>query len=183
MLHDHKRVLVLNADFMPHSVISWKRALILTMVEEVDSVEFYNDYVLDCKGRKHPVPAVVRLKNYVKKRSKSVPFSRKNVFIRDQMTCQYCGKQHRPSELTYDHVVPRSKWNPKNGTPTHWENIVTCCFSCNQKKNNKSLKECGMKLLREPKRPGYSNQVIGLSPWCVIPDEWMAYLPNHLGPK
>jgi 5-methylcytosine-specific restriction endonuclease McrA len=183
MAKHSNRALVLNADFMPHSIISWRRALILTIIEEVDAIEFYNDFILDCQSRKHPIPAVVRLKKYVRRKNKSLPFSRKNIFIRDQMTCQYCGNQYDPQNLTYDHIVPRSKWNSKNGTPTNWQNIVTCCFKCNQRKNNKSLKESNMRLLREPKVPGYTTQIIGLSPWGDIPMEWKTYIPNHLGPK
>lgn len=180
-----KRTLVLNADFMGMSVIDWRRAITLyhkhlnNPTIGVDVIEFYPDgAILDSKGRKHPIPSVVRSIEYIKPKKGGPAFSRKNIFIRDQLTCQYCGNQGRPDELTFDHVVPRCKWDmSKHGTPTRWENIVTCCAPCNTKKADKTLKEAKMKLLREPKRPSPNHFVLGLSPWSVIEEAWIPYLP------
>lgn len=181
----HSRVLVLNADYQPHGVISWKRAIVLNSLHEqeyqdgAELIKFYaNDFIVDSKGRQHPIPAVVRLTTYIKRAKNAVPFSRKNVFLRDKLTCQYCGKQFPPEELTYDHVIPRAQWdNDKNGTPTHWENIVTCCGRCNKTKRNRTPKQAQMKLLREPMRPNGNMVIHGLTPWSKIPIEWIEYLP------
>lgn len=167
------------------SVIDWRRAVVQSIIHEQQSdegleiIDFYkDDYILDSRGRKHPIPAVARSIKYIKRRKNSVPFSRKNVFIRDKLICQFCGNRFNPQELTYDHVVPRVKWNPKHGTPTNWENIVTACRKCNTKKGGRTPNEAGMKLLRLPYKPDSHSFVVGLSPWSNIPTEWIPYLPD-----
>lgn len=186
MARDHKRALMLNADYTPIATIDWRRAVALAAINEKDPakgaqvIDFYlDDFILDSRGHKHPVPAVIRSAEYIKPKKRTVPFSRKNVFIRDQLTCQYCYHQFQPTELTYDHVVPRAQWdNIKNGTPTHWENIVTCCKSCNGKKADKTPKQAGMNLKRQPIKPGSHGYIYGLSPWSLMPEQWIAYLPR-----
>lgn len=182
----HTRTLVLNSDYLPISLISWKRAIILSMMnqdnpsEGVEVIDFYkNDFIEMTQGRKYPIPAVVRLANYVRQKKRKLPFSRKNVFVRDQMTCQYCGfSDGTIKHLTYDHVVPRSVWKKKNhqGTPTSWNNIVTCCISCNRKKADLTPEQAGMKLKKVPTEPNPHQFILGLSPWSSIPEEWEPYL-------
>ena len=75
-------------------------------------------------------------------------FSRTNIYRRDRQICQFCGKKFPTEELSLDHIVPKSK-----GGQMTWTNIVLACTSCNGKKDNKSLKECGMKLIRKPFEP------------------------------
>lgn len=183
MRQEHQRVLVLNADFMPLGTIGWRRAMALSFVhgddptQGVEVIDFYkNDSILAANGKKFPIPAVVRTPVFVRQKNKSVPFSRKNLFIRDMMTCQYCGETFAASKLTFDHVIPRAKWDKRNGTPTHWENIVTCCIPCNRKKADHLVHEVGMKLLRIPKKPNSYQFILGISPWSYIPEEWKVYL-------
>ena len=73
---------------------------------------------------------------------------RAKIFERDNYTCQYCGKHLEKDELTLDHVFPKSRMGPDI-----WENLVTCCKECNQKKANRTPKEAHMKLLKRPVRP------------------------------
>ena len=80
--------------------------------------------------------------------TKELPFSRTNIFKRDKYTCQYCGKHLEKDELTIDHVFPKSRMGPDI-----WENLVTCCKECNQKKANRTPKEAHMKLIKRPVRP------------------------------
>lgn len=181
----HRRVLMLNADYTPIGTIDWRRAVVLADLNRQDYragaqvIDFYkDDFILDSKGRRHPIPAVIRNVAYIKQRKKTVPFSRKNIFIRDQLTCQYCAKQYSPDELTYDHVIPRAQWDRKNGTPTHWENIVTCCRTCNSKKADKTPKQAKMHLIKQPIKPSSHGYVFGLSPWSKMPEEWIVYLPR-----
>lgn len=178
------RTLVLNADFRPLGVISWKRAMILAFIHEqtptkgAQVVDYYpNDYVVT-QYQKFPVPSIIRSVEHVKQKKNSVPFSRKNVFIRDKMTCQYCGKTLPVDQLEYDHVIPRAKWDKKWGTPTTWTNIVTACTKCNRLKADRTPKEAKMKLLREPKVPSIHQYVLGLSPWHKVPEQWLVYLPQ-----
>jgi 5-methylcytosine-specific restriction endonuclease McrA len=79
------------------------------------------------------------------------PFTRRNLFLRDDFTCQYCGRHCASDHLSIDHVLPRSR-----GGATNWENCVLACVSCNARKADRTLKEAGLHLLRAPVRPRWS---------------------------
>ena len=96
------------------------------------------------------IPEVILLTDYDKMPRHQVQFSRRMIHKRDNQTCQYCGIQPGSENLTIDHIVPRSQ----NGLST-WTNTVSCCVSCNQKKNNLTLAQAHMKLLRQPKKPEF----------------------------
>lgn len=97
------------------------------------------------------VPEVIVLVDYNKIPRRRVPFSRRNLHRRDGNSCQYCGHSVRASDMTVDHVVPRSQ-----GGQNSWENCVIACRRCNSAKGNKRLKESGLFLQREPVRPEWS---------------------------
>lgn len=180
------RVLVLNADYQPISAISWQRAMVLVYQhaenpnEGAEAIEYYeDDRIKSSSGHSYPLPAVIRVVKYIRRKNSAVPFNKKNVYLRDKFTCQYCGKRLPPEKLTYDHVIPRQQWNPKNGTPTKWENIVAACFTCNNKKANRTPKQAGMFLIKEPTKPNRTPQhILGVSPWGYIPEQWKVYLPQ-----
>ncbi len=94
------------------------------------------------------VPRVIRLLTYDRLPKQAVRFNRRNVFARDGNRCQYCGRRFPTSELSLDHVIPRSK-----GGETTWENIVCSCVKCNVKKGGRSPQEAHMALVRHPVRP------------------------------
>lgn len=94
------------------------------------------------------VPSVVRLLRFDRIRRRSVRLSRKNVYLRDNYTCQYTGRKLPASRLNLDHVIPASR-----GGKTTWENLVCCCVEVNMIKGNKTPREAGLKLIRQPKRP------------------------------
>lgn len=177
------RTLVLNANGRPLSIISWWRALYLMKEERVVELDFYADVkVKDGHNRYYTIPAVVIRKKMVNRKSKQAPFCKKNVYLRDALCCQYCGGRFLPRELTFDHVYPKSKWKKESreGTPTTWENVVTCCYACNRRKANKTCKEAGMYPLCTPVKPKYGEMFLGISPWRDdIPVEWHPYL-THL---
>lgn len=136
--------LVLNADFSPVrtyplSVWDFARTMRNVLKDRVHVLETY-DKVLRSPTIEYEPPSVVALKDYVKIPNR-VAFTRMNVFLRDEFTCQYCGSKHPPNELTFDHVLPRSK-----GGGSNWENIVAACVSCNTKKGSR----LEMKPLRKP---------------------------------
>jgi 5-methylcytosine-specific restriction endonuclease McrA len=118
------------------------------------------------------VPAVVALKKYINIRPR-VKFSRKNIYLRDDFTCQYCGKKFTDvSKLTFDHVTPKCR-----GGKTVWENIVASCFTCNnRKKGCLTVEQAGMKLIKIPEQPKF------LGSWAVplsiphTPEQWKSYL-------
>jgi 5-methylcytosine-specific restriction endonuclease McrA len=143
-------VLVLNATYEPLSIVSVRRAIVLLLKEKAEIVEATEAY-LRAERVSLPVPAVIRLVCYVRIPQRlALPLSRRTVLARDQYTCQYCGAQPGRAQLTLDHVVPRSR-----GGQTHWENVVTACRSCNQRKGNRTPQEAGLTLRGRPRRPRY----------------------------
>ncbi len=180
----NKRTLILNNDYNAHSVVDWTKAIGLMVMNYDDPkegaypIEFYPEFIKDSSGQKYPLPSVMVLAKYVKKK-KNAPFSRKNVWIRDKFTCMYCGKKCKWHELTFDHVIPRSQWDQtKNGTPTHWENIVSCCYPCNRAKGGRTPKQAGMKLIKQPIIPANAMTISGFSIFKPIPKEWVPYIPD-----
>ena len=144
------RTLVLNADMQPLSwgplsVWPWQDAIVAVLQDRVSAICHYEVEVRSAT-QAFQVPSVVALKRY--HRRKHVAFTRYHVFLRDGFRCQYCGNRLDTKELTFDHVVPRSK-----GGTTCWTNVVTCCQRDNLFKGNKSLKASGLRLLRAPYEP------------------------------
>lgn len=164
------RVLILNASYEPLHVCSVKRAVALLMHEVAERVED-SDRVLRSPSQVFPVPSVIRLKKFVKRPPRHrVAFNRKNVFRRDDHTCQYCFS--RSNDLTLDHVLPRSR-----GGATSWENVVACCHRCNAKKRDRTPEEAGMDLRRKPYAPRFMfSAAYGILP--TIDPIWKKYLPQ-----
>ncbi len=134
--------LVLNADYQPLSyfplsVWDWQEAIKAICLDRVDVLSWY-DRVVRSPGLEMRLPSVVALREYVPQ-DRRPPFTRFNVFLRDMFTCQYCERRLPAQELTFDHLVPRSR-----GGRTCWTNIVTACSECNLKKGNRLPQECGM---------------------------------------
>jgi len=147
----NRRTLVLNADMQPLSwaplsLWSWQDAFVAVMQERGIQIKTYDDVLVHSATRYFEVPAVVALKNYRKRRK--VSFTRYHVFLRDEFTCQYCGQRFASKDLTFDHVVPRSR-----AGLSRWSNIVTACGPDNLRKGNKTPREAGMRLLRKPFEP------------------------------
>ncbi len=94
------------------------------------------------------VPRIVRVLSYSRLPRRDIKFSRRNIFARDNHTCQYCGHRFRASELSLDHVVPRSR-----GGRAHWENIVSACVRCNVRKGGRTPSEARLRLMRRPTKP------------------------------
>ena len=143
--------LVLNADFRPLSyyplsLSSWQNAIKSVFLERVFIIENY-DQEVHSPTTTFRLPSVIALKNYVMPQRKPA-FTRFNVFLRDNFTCQYCHDRFSANELTFDHLVPRCL----NGK-TKWNNVVSACTSCNLKKGRRLLKFVNMKLIKEPMRP------------------------------
>ncbi len=163
-------MLILNASYEPLHVCSVKRAVALLMHEVAERVED-SDKVLRSPSQVFPVPSVIRLRKFVKRPPRHrVAFNRKNVFRRDDHTCQYClGKT---GDLTLDHVTPRSR-----GGGTSWENVVACCRRCNAKKRDRTPEEAAMLLRRKP----YAPRFMFSSAYGILPNIdriWEKYLPR-----
>ena len=186
----NSRCLVLNADYTPLGIICWKRALIWSIKHDNDSttgvevIDFYkDDYILGTNNKKFPIPAVVKTAKYFRIHNQQVSFSRKNIFIRDNYSCQYCGHKKDIKELTYDHVIPKSVLKNQSVSPTNWTNIVTACVECNRKKGNRTPKQANMPLKNMPVVPVKSSKYLPLTHFLLkirsdIPIEWTVYLPE-----
>lgn len=114
-------------------------------------------------------PSVIVLNTYVRKRPVIMSPTRSNIYWRDLYRCQYCYDKFPHTKLTLDHVIPKSRGGEKT-----WENIVTCCEKCNQKKGSKTPDEASMKLFKTPTVPRFS--VVRTKPHLKIPISWKKFI-------
>ncbi len=160
-------MLVLNATYEPINVCTVRRAVVLLLKEKAEVVE-RGAWKLHSASTTMVRPVVIRLVSYVRipRDTHRRKITRRAVFARDDWTCQYCGAR---SNLTVDHVVPRSK-----GGPSSWDNIVASCAPCNRRKGNSLPRQAGMNLTRQPGTPSPDVFIQVASP--TIPAAWRAYL-------
>lgn len=176
------RTLVLDMGYQPHRIVTWQRAITMLFQNKCEIIEEYDEPLMTADQVERAkasgwtiifekMPAVVRLLTKVQ-RKKAVRFSRMNVLTRDNWTCQYCGVKLTTRKLNYDHVVPRSM-----GGKTVWENIVTSCYACNDKKRDRTPQQAGMRLRKQPYKPN-SLPVVAfhLEPGDSLPDVWRSFL-------
>ncbi len=160
--------LVLNRNWQPVNVATVARALVLLWNESarvVDPADYqtfdWNDWsklrpeggdaFVQAIRFRIRVPEVITLTEYDRLPTAAVTFSRRNIFKRDKFVCQYCGEQPGTEELTIDHVVPRAQ-----GGESRWDNCVLACIDCNHRKADRTPKQAGMRLRREPARPAWT---------------------------
>lgn len=170
---DHCPALVLNADFRPLSYYplslwSWQETVKAVFLERVNIVSEYDRFVRS-PNIEMRLPSVVSLKTYVKP-ALYPAFTRFNVFLRDRFTCQYCSAK---SELTFDHLVPRSR-----GGQTRWDNVVTACSPCNLAKGGSMPEAIKMWPMQMPYRPTVFelHRNGRLFPPNYLHDSWLDYL-------
>lgn len=179
-------VLVLNRSFFPVNVTSLKYAFCMLYrgaAKAVDDQYKTFDYeswsqiaveqsqeAIGLVNSLIKIPWVVMLVAYDRIPKTQVRFTRANIFARDRNACQYCGMTFTRSDLSIDHVIPRSY-----GGISVWGNVVCCCFSCNKKKGGKTPKQAGMKLLAPPHKPRWTplNRV---SYHDLKRKEWLPFL-------
>jgi 5-methylcytosine-specific restriction endonuclease McrA len=168
-------VLLLNIDHQPLREIPLERAVRKMLEGSVDVIEA-KDKFFRSATQDHLWPSVVRLRYYVNPGLQRVALTRKNLLLRDDYTCQYCGATGTDRTLTVEHIQPKSyfKNGILKGNPNTWTNLVAACFRCNQRKRNRTPKEAGMVLRREPFVPKNI-------PWYrvqrnTLPEEWIKHL-------
>jgi 5-methylcytosine-specific restriction endonuclease McrA len=165
------RTLLLSQSYEPVKVISWQRAITLLTLGKVEVIEEFDGEVRS-PSVVFKLPAVVRLVRTFKRFRKPAKFSRVNIYARDNYRCQYCGAKRLMEELTYDHVIPRSK-----GGKTVWTNIVTACAPCNEKKGDRTPEDANMALKRRPSQPRWVPAVsVHINSRRTVPDAWRCYL-------
>jgi 5-methylcytosine-specific restriction endonuclease McrA len=139
-------VLVLNQNYEPLNVCKARRAFVLVDRGKAEVLEHRDGAVLRSATRIFRLPSVIRLIAMIRRPRPQVRMTRKEVFVRDRYTCQYCGRQTR--DLTLDHVVPRHR-----GGLHVWENLASACKACNHRKAGRTPKEARMRLVRQPAKP------------------------------
>jgi 5-methylcytosine-specific restriction endonuclease McrA len=168
------QTLLLDAAYRPIGTISWQEAIQKVMKGTVIVLEEYDQEVRSAY-MVWKVPCVVALLKWQPTR-KRIKFNRKNIYLRDEFTCQFCGKNQEQlrdgiKSLTFDHVLPRSR-----GGKTSWENIVTACLKCNGQKAARTPQEAGMKLKRLPVEPKHLKMYAVPEGRPNTPEQWRSYL-------
>lgn len=160
-------VLVLNFTYEALNITSFQRAVKLLFSGKAEVVH-PNDRRLRSPSVAMRMPSVIRMLYYIKRPMQRVALTKKNVLLRDDYVCQYCGCRDERL-MTVDHVAPKSK-----GGPSTWENLVCACMRCNNRKNNRTPEHANMTLKRRPRAPRSI-------PWVrvrrnTLPDEWHKFL-------
>lgn len=164
--------LVLNASYEPLVIVPWQRAIQLLFQGKVEVIEESDREVHSVRVTIR-IPAVLRLLKYIptKRKKQLVRFSRLNVLIRDHFRCQYCGHKFAKTNLTLDHVVPIVQGGKKA-----WENIVSACKPCNQRKGGRTPQQAGMQLIKRPQQPNWLPSFSLQLGVTKAPDRWKIYL-------
>ncbi len=160
-------VLVLNLNYVPINICNVRRAIILVDKGKAELLENHRGQVHTI-SRVIDAPSIIRLVYLVKRPLAPRKLSKREIYLRDQFTCQYCGK--RSQNLTLDHVVPRRQ----HGAHT-WENVVAACSRCNLRKAGRTPAEASMRLARPPKAP-QPNPYRMLHQQTIL-EEWRPYIP------
>ena len=160
-------VLVLNLNYVPVNICTVRRAIVLVTKGKAELLENHPGY-LHTVNREIDAPSIIRLDYMVKRPFLPRKLSKKEVFLRDKYTCQYCGK--KPRDLTLDHVIPRRQ----HGAHT-WENVVAACNGCNLHKAGRTPAEAKMRLGTTPRAPDPNPYLILQN--RVILEEWKLYIP------
>jgi 5-methylcytosine-specific restriction endonuclease McrA len=155
-----------DGSYVSYDFESWCELSQLTSLEKQPG----EDYI-QAVGFELQAPRILRLTRFDRMPAQSLRFNRRNLFARDDHTCQYCGKTEPTNKLSLDHVIPRS-----HGGPTTWENIVCCCLKCNSRKGGRTPKQARMNLLSQPIKPRFNPMMI-----ASIDDPryecWKTFLP------
>jgi len=160
-------VLQLNNSFEPLRIIPVRRALVLLSKGKA-TVEVHSDKeIYPCVF----LPVVIRLKEYRHVPIRMQIVSRKNIYMRDQYKCQYCGERFRSEDLTLDHIIPRAQ-----GGRSTWENLVACCRRDNHRKADRTPEQASMKLIRRPLPANIHTSRFILKAMGSEVKEWAPYL-------
>ena len=157
-------VLVLNSDYSPINVTSFKRGFNLVFKGKAEVVQSTGEPIITYLGE-FLRPVIIRLLDYIHYRPKKISVSKNRIMKRDKFRCVYCGSQRH---LTIDHVLPKSR-----GGRTSWDNVVTACHKCNNKKDNKTPEEAGLQMKVNPKQP---NHISFITKDNKYHEKWKPYL-------
>lgn len=162
-------VLVLNQNYEPLNICHIRRAFVLLGKGKAEVLE-HGLGTITTPCRTFLRPSVIRLVYMIKRPRPRPKLTRRDVFLRDKYTCQYCGTRTR--ELTLDHVVPRYK-----GGNHAWENLVSACIACNHRKGGRTLEQARMSLIRLPFEPRASSYYVFYQ-HLEHNEEWQKFIPE-----
>jgi len=162
-------VLVLNQNYEPLNVCNARRAFVLVDRGKAEIIE-HSEAVLRSALHVFPLPSVIRLIYMIRRPRPQMRLTRREVFVRDRFTCQYCGRQTK--DLTIDHVTPRHR-----GGPHSWDNLVSACRNCNHRKAGRTPQEAHMRLLSEPVRPPSSSYYVFYH-YLDAQSDWRKFIPG-----
>lgn len=165
-----KPALLLNASYEPLSIVDWRKAVTLLWLGKAE-VLVAQERQVHSAHTSLELPSVLRLLRRVRIPRRRVQFSRNNVYRRDGYRCQYCGERFSGADLTFDHVMPRSR-----GGETTWTNIATSCQPCNRRKNSRTPSEARMPLITQPYEPRWWPFSAGAGNLEDHPEDWKPYL-------
>ena len=167
-----EQTLLLNATYEPLRVVHWQKAITLWAQGKVEIVAEY-DREIRSVSFSIRLPSVIRLLRRIRVRRsvEYVPFSRANIYARDHHSCQYCGDAFPTSELTFDHVIPVAQGGRKD-----WENIVTCCISCNRRKGGRTPEQAGLRLMHPARKPARAPAIRITFGVRNAPESWRDYV-------
>ncbi|MBI4297740.1 MAG: HNH endonuclease [Chloroflexi bacterium] len=163
----NSQVLVLNQNYEPLNVCRVRRAVVLVWQGKAEVLENGRGEIRGI-SLSLTIPSVIRLFHLIRRPRPQRRLTRRDIFLRDGYTCQYCGRKGR--ELTLDHVIPRHR-----GGSHDWGNVVSACKECNHRKAGRTPEQAGMKMLNHPTHPRYLGFVLFYS--CPD-DQWLKYLPQ-----
>lgn len=159
------RILVLNADYQPVNMTSFKKGCKLVYKGKAEVLTLDEDKNITSAKLMEVRPKVIRLLQYIYLPYRKMSLTKQNIYKRDGYKCGYCGSKE---ELTLDHIIPKSR-----GGGNTWENLVSCCAKCNSKKDNRTPSEAGMKLKLEPHAPTFKS-LIGFTKETKLSDAFVA---------
>ena len=162
-------VLVLNQNYEPLNVCNARRAFVLVDRGKAEILE-HSEGALRSALHTFPLPSVIRLIYMIRRPRPQMRLTRREIFVRDHFTCQYCGRQTK--DLTIDHVLPRHR-----GGPHAWDNLVSACRGCNHRKAGRTPLEAHMRLLTEPVRPPASSYYIFYH-YLEAQSDWRKFIPG-----
>src|SRR6476469_237654 len=163
-----EQTLLLNATYEPLKVVHWQKAITLWCQGKVEVISSY-DREIHAPKFSFKLPSVIRLLRYIriKRQIDYVPFSRANIYARDDHRCQYCADTFPTAELTFDHVVPVAQGGRKD-----WEDIVSCCPACIRRNGARTPVQAGLHLPRVPRRPDKAPAMRITIKLAKAPDSW-----------
>ena len=165
--------LVLDECARPVQVITWEKAIVLLSTGRAVCILNLTNHPIRTVSSETPRPSIIQMVRGGPWMQKRVSLVRQNIYLRDGYRCAYCGDHGRHTQLTLDHVFPVSR-----GGGRTWQNLVTACLECNQRKADRTPEECGMRLASAPREPAWGLLYVFGGLLGQEGRDWLAFLDS-----